>query len=66
VPIGLVLLPPAWRRLNESHGPADGLDVRGLALAGTGLFGVTFGIVRATALGCTSATVLVAIAPGSR
>jgi MFS family permease len=32
VPIGLVLLPLAWRRLNESHG----LDVRGLALAGTG------------------------------
>jgi MFS family permease len=51
VPIGVVLVPLAWRRLSESHGPADRLDIRGLLLAGTGLFGVTFGIVRATALG---------------
>src|SRR5213080_2406341 len=53
VPIGLVLAPLAWRRLTESHGPADKLDIRGLLLAGTGLFGLTFGIVRATALGWT-------------
>jgi len=44
-----VLVPLARRRLSESHGPADKLDIRGLLLAGTGLFGVTFGIVRATA-----------------
>jgi EmrB/QacA subfamily drug resistance transporter len=64
VPIGLVLLPLAWRRLDESRGPADKLDLPGLALAGVGLFGLTFGIVRATALGWTSTTVLVAIVGG--
>ncbi len=64
VPIGVVLLPLAWHRLSESHGPAGKLDIRGLALAGTGLFGLTFGIVRATALGWTSATVVVSIVAG--
>ncbi len=64
VPIGLVLLPLAWRQLSESYGPADKLDIRGLGLAGAGLFGLTFGIVRATALGWTSTTVLVSIIGG--
>jgi len=64
VPIGLVLIALAARRLTESHGPASRLDLPGLVLAGVGLFGVTFGIVRATALGWTSATVLVSIGAG--
>ncbi len=64
VPIGLVIAPLAWRMLDESRGPADRLDLPGLALAGSGLFGLTFGIVRATALGWTSATVLVSIIGG--
>src|SRR5688572_15478914 len=64
VPIGIVLLPLAWRQLSESHGPAATLDIRGLLLGGTGLFGITFGIVRATALGWDSATVVVSIGSG--
>jgi EmrB/QacA subfamily drug resistance transporter len=64
VPIGLVLLPLAARRLTESRGPASRLDLPGLALAGTGLLGLTFGIVRAAALGWTSATVTVSIGAG--
>ena len=64
VPIGLVLLPLAARRLTESHGPARQLDLPGLVLAGAGLFGLTFGIVRATALGWTSATVTLSIGAG--
>ena len=64
VPIGLVLLPLAARRLTESHGPSKQLDLPGLGLAGAGLFGLTFGIVRATALGWTSATVVVSIGGG--
>ncbi|MFP5363064.1 MAG: DHA2 family efflux MFS transporter permease subunit [Thermoleophilia bacterium] len=64
VPIGLVLLPLAARRLTESHGPAGQLDLPGLALAGAGLFGLTFGIVRATALGWTSPTVIASIGAG--
>jgi EmrB/QacA subfamily drug resistance transporter len=64
VPIGLVLLPVAWARLTESRGPTKTLDLPGLALVGTGLFGLTFGIVRATALGWTSATVVGSIGAG--
>jgi EmrB/QacA subfamily drug resistance transporter len=64
VPIGIVLVPLAWARLTESHGPAKTLDLPGLALAGSGLFGLTFGIVRATALGWTSTTVVTSICAG--
>jgi EmrB/QacA subfamily drug resistance transporter len=64
VPIGIVLVPVAWARLTESRGPAKTLDLPGLALVGTGLFGLTFGIVRATALGWTSTTVVASIASG--
>ena len=64
VPIGLVLLPLAAARLTESRGPHGRLDLPGLALAGAGLFGVTFGIVRADALGWTSLTVLASLSAG--
>jgi EmrB/QacA subfamily drug resistance transporter len=64
VPIGLALLPLARRVLSESHGPDRALDLRGLAFAGAGLFGLTFGIVRGEALGWTSATVLASLAAG--
>jgi EmrB/QacA subfamily drug resistance transporter len=65
VPIGLFLLPMAWRGLAESHGPATHLDVPGLLLASTGLFGVVLGMVRANELGWTSAYVLTAIIGGA-
>ncbi len=58
VPIGLVLVPLAYLRLTESHGPGRRLDLRGLGLVGTGLFGLVFGIVKAQDLGWTSPTVL--------
>jgi EmrB/QacA subfamily drug resistance transporter len=61
VPVGLALLPLAWARLGESFGPREKLDLVGLALAGTGLFALTFGIVRAEDLGWTSATVVTSI-----
>jgi EmrB/QacA subfamily drug resistance transporter len=64
VPFGLALLPLAARFLNESHGPDKALDLRGLLLAGAGLFGLTFGIVRGEALGWTSATVMTSIGLG--
>ena len=64
VPIGIVLLPIAWARLTESRGPVSTLDLPGLALAGTGLFGLTFGIVRAMALGWTSTTVVASMSAG--
>lgn len=64
VPVGLVLVPLAGRMLTESFGPAKTLDVPGVALAGFGLFGLTFGIVRGQALGWTSTTVVTSITVG--
>jgi EmrB/QacA subfamily drug resistance transporter len=51
VPIGLVLLPLAWLRLRESYGEARRLDVRGVVLISSGLFGITYGLVRGPELG---------------
>jgi EmrB/QacA subfamily drug resistance transporter len=65
VPIGLVQIPIAARRLTESRGPYGTLDIPGLALASTGAFGVVFGLVRAQSLGWTSATVLLALVGGA-
>jgi EmrB/QacA subfamily drug resistance transporter len=64
VPFGLALLPLASRMLTESHGPDRALDLRGLTLAGVGLFGLTFGIIRGESLGWTSPVVLGAILGG--
>jgi EmrB/QacA subfamily drug resistance transporter len=64
VPVGLALIPLAARMLTESYGPNSRLDVPGLALAGAGLFGLTFGIVRADSLGWTSSTVLASAGAG--
>src|SRR5215213_333447 len=64
VPVGLVLVPLAARRLSESFGPSRGLDLRGVGLASAGLLGVTYAIVRGNALGWGSADILVPIAAG--
>jgi EmrB/QacA subfamily drug resistance transporter len=64
VPVGLVLLPLALTQLTESRGPAPNLDLRGLALAGPGLLGITYGAIRGQALGWTSATILASFAFG--
>lgn len=64
VPIGLALLPLAAARLSESFGPSKSLDLPGLVLAGAGLLGVVFGIVRGAELGWTSATVVGSISAG--
>jgi EmrB/QacA subfamily drug resistance transporter len=54
VPIGLVLIPLAYLRLKETHGPATRLDLPGLALVSTGLFGIVWGLVRGNAVGWSS------------
>ncbi len=64
VPIGIVLAPLALRWLSESRGPYGTLDLRGLALASTGAFGVVFGLVRAQSLGWTSPAIVVSIGLG--
>jgi EmrB/QacA subfamily drug resistance transporter len=58
VPLGIVLIPLAARKLTESRGPYGTLDLPGLALASTGTFGIVFGLVRAQSLGWTSPTIL--------
>jgi EmrB/QacA subfamily drug resistance transporter len=65
VPIGIALLPLAARRLTESHGPNTALDLPGLGLAGGGLLGVVYGIVRGAELGWTSTTVLSSMIAGA-
>src|SRR5204862_2657469 len=54
VPIGLVLAPLAFVRLNESRGPSSKLDLPGLALASSGLLGIVWGLVRGNQVGWTS------------
>jgi EmrB/QacA subfamily drug resistance transporter len=46
VPIGLVLMPLALRRLDETRGSDRALDLPGLGLASAGLLGIVWGLVR--------------------
>jgi EmrB/QacA subfamily drug resistance transporter len=64
VPIGLALVPLAGARLSESFGPSGDLDLPGLALGSSGLFGLVFGLIRSQSLGWTSIEVLVSLAAG--
>src|SRR3954453_23314649 len=64
VPIGLVLVPLALRHLTESRGPANRLDLPGIALGGLGLLGIVFGSVRGEALGWTSTTIVGSLGAG--
>lgn len=65
VPIGLALIPLALRRLQETHGPSQRLDLPGLALASTGLFGIVWGVVRGNGQGWTSPEILVSLTLGA-
>ena len=62
VPIGLLALPFAATRLSETKARAH-LDPLGLVLASAGLFGIVFGLVKASDDGWTSLPVLGSILP---
>jgi EmrB/QacA subfamily drug resistance transporter len=64
VPLGLALIPLALTRLDESHGPSNRLDLRGLLLASTGLFGIVWGLVRGNELGWASPQIALPIIDG--
>src|SRR5690349_14523478 len=64
VPIGIVLVPLAWRRLEETYGPASTLDLPGLALGSAGLVGIVWGLVRANDLGWTAPPIVAAFTAG--
>src|SRR3989475_1820386 len=65
VPFGLVLIPLALGRLDESHGPANRLDLPGLALASGGLFGIVWGLVRGNSQGWGSTEIVGALVAGA-
>src|SRR5438093_3711478 len=65
VPIGLVLIPLARRQLSETFGPSIRLDLRGLALASAGLFGIVWGLVRGNSVGWGSPEIVGSLAAGS-
>ena len=64
VPIGLALLPIAWRRVEETKGPNRALDMPGVGLASTGLFGIVWGLVGSDTVGWTNIGVAGPIAAG--
>src|SRR5438309_6872347 len=64
VPIGVILIPLALRRLDESFGPSKRLDLPGLALASGGLLGIVWGLVRGNGQGWTSPEIVTALAAG--
>ena len=65
VPIGLALIPFSARRLTESFGPRPRLDPVGLLIAGVGFLAATWGLVRANAVGWTSAEVVATLLAGA-
>jgi EmrB/QacA subfamily drug resistance transporter len=65
VPIGLVLAPLAFLRLNESRGPAGKLDLRGLGLASVGLFGIVWALVRGNSVGWGSPEIIGSFVAGA-
>ncbi len=65
VPIGVLLVPLAMSRLQETHGPGGKLDLPGLGLASAGLFGIVWGLVRGNAQGWASAEIVTALVAGT-
>jgi len=65
VPIGAVAVPLVLTRMKESFGPDTRLDVRGLALISTGVFGIVWGLVRGNPVGWGSLEVIGSLVAGA-
>jgi MFS family permease len=65
VPIGIALIPLAFRHIAEAHGPRTSFDVAGLVLSGAGLLGLVWGLVRSNATGWGSPQVYGPLAVGT-
>ncbi|WP_436786362.1 DHA2 family efflux MFS transporter permease subunit [Yinghuangia sp. YIM S10712] len=64
VPIGLILVPLTWFKVEESRGPNSRLDLVGTVLVSLGMLGLIFGLVRGESHGWSSASVVGPIAAG--
>jgi len=64
VPIGLLLIPLAVTRIEESYGPDTAIDMPGLALVTGAALGIVWGLVRGNSAGWESPEILVALALG--
>jgi len=62
VPAGIVLIPLALRRMQESHGPAGQVDLPGIALVTAAALGLVWGLVRGNGAGWGSPEVAGALA----
>jgi EmrB/QacA subfamily drug resistance transporter len=65
IPVGAALIPLAITKLTESYGPRPRLDLTGLALAGAGLLGIAWGLVRGNDAGWSSAEIITALSGGA-
>src|SRR3954451_16713512 len=65
VPLGLVLLPLALMRLEETKGPFGRVDLPGLALVSAGLFGIVWGLVRGNSVGWSSPEIVGSLGAGA-
>ncbi|HYZ56567.1 MAG TPA: DHA2 family efflux MFS transporter permease subunit [Streptosporangiaceae bacterium] len=65
VPIGLILIPLAVRRIEESRGSAGRLDLGGVVLVTGAALGLVWGLVRGNTVGWGSAEVAGSLAGGA-
>jgi EmrB/QacA subfamily drug resistance transporter len=65
VPVGLLLIPLALLRLDETYGPDAKLDLPGLGLVSAGLFGIVWGLVRGNGQGWSSPEIVTALVAGA-
>ena len=65
VPLGLLAIPLALRRLTESYGPRVPLDLPGLGLAAGAALGLVWGLVRGSSAGWASPEVAGTLAAGA-
>ncbi len=65
VPLGLVLVPLALLRLDESKGPFGRVDLPGLGLVSAGLFGIVWALVRGNSVGWATPQIVGAFSAGA-
>ncbi|HKO28698.1 MAG TPA: DHA2 family efflux MFS transporter permease subunit [Solirubrobacteraceae bacterium] len=65
VPIGLLTIPVALRRIDESYGPRAAADIPGLALVSGAALGLVWALVRGNSAGWGSLEVIAALVVGA-